>query len=146
MGTMGGCGDRITCRSVPLSSTICWTTWPGGTCTGIAMGGDEFVDTIGTVTGPAKKRYVTLVVNWLPPNDTKTLSTNRLQSRKACLLFHPQSSVCQSYKYKLLTLKYRKSLRTTCCFVWVRNLACHTNRTQSASERMLRQTFVRNKD
>jgi hypothetical protein len=27
------------------------------------MGGDEFVDTIGTVTGPAKKRYVTSAVN-----------------------------------------------------------------------------------
>lgn len=26
--------------------------WPGGTWTGIAMGGEEFVDTIGTVTGP----------------------------------------------------------------------------------------------
>jgi hypothetical protein len=52
--------------------------------------------TIGTVTGPAMEHYITLAVNWPLLNDTKTVSTNRLQSRKACLLFYPQSSVCQS--------------------------------------------------
>lgn len=45
--------DRMTCRRVPLSSTICCMTWPGGTCTGIGIGGDPLWDTIGTVTGPA---------------------------------------------------------------------------------------------
>ena len=26
-----GAGDKITWRSVPISSTICCNTWPGGT-------------------------------------------------------------------------------------------------------------------
>lgn len=48
--------DRITCRNVPLSSTICCITCPGGTWTGIGMGGEPLCDTIGTVTGPVNTR------------------------------------------------------------------------------------------
>lgn len=51
-GGKWACGDSITCLRVPFSSTICCSTWPTGTWTGTAMGADEFVDTIGTVTGP----------------------------------------------------------------------------------------------
>ncbi|KAJ8868007.1 hypothetical protein PR048_031816 [Dryococelus australis] len=51
-GMMCWC-ERMTWRKVPFSSTTCCTMCPGGTWTGIAIGGDELDDTIGTVTGPA---------------------------------------------------------------------------------------------
>jgi len=51
-GTPGGCGDKMTCVSIPFSSTICCTMWPGGTCIGIGTGGPLF-DTIRTVAGPS---------------------------------------------------------------------------------------------
>ncbi|MPC98897.1 hypothetical protein E2C01_094283 [Portunus trituberculatus] len=31
MGTGTGCGERMMCLRVPVSSTICCSTWPGGT-------------------------------------------------------------------------------------------------------------------
>lgn len=52
MGIGTGCADRMTCLSVPVSSTICCTTCPGGTCTGSGMGGDAFVEIIRTLAGP----------------------------------------------------------------------------------------------
>lgn len=47
-------GDNITCRRVPFSSTTCCIRWPGGTWTGIGIGGEPLCDTIGTVTGPVR--------------------------------------------------------------------------------------------
>lgn len=52
-----GAGDKITWRRVPLSSTICCRTWPGGTWTGSGTGGDP-VETIRTVAGPAIQRIL----------------------------------------------------------------------------------------
>lgn len=46
----------MTCRSVPFSSTICCITWPGGTWTGIGIGGDPLWEIIGTVTGPENQK------------------------------------------------------------------------------------------
>ena len=62
-----GSGDKITCNSVPVWSTTCCTMWPGGTCIGNGIGGDEFVDTIRIVAGPTKRegRHETNVNNWL---------------------------------------------------------------------------------
>lgn len=52
-----GAGDSITCRKVPRSSTICCSTWPGGTCTGRGTGGEP-VDTIRTVAGPVANKPI----------------------------------------------------------------------------------------
>lgn len=46
----------MTCLNVPFSSTICCITWPGGTWTGMGIGGEPLCDTIGTVTGPERRR------------------------------------------------------------------------------------------
>lgn len=55
-GIPGGCGDKMTWVSMPFSSTICCTMWPGGTCIGIGTGGPLF-DTIRTVAGPSSVQH-----------------------------------------------------------------------------------------
>ena len=59
-----GWGESITCVSMPFSSTICCTMWPGGTDIGIGNGGPLF-DTILTVAGPEMRESEDGVRVWL---------------------------------------------------------------------------------